>query len=96
MTHSYKEITKPQTYLVPVDVVCDRCGKPARIVGGGVNAVSWGACEGYIQGDISGELGGDTYRADLCKSCTDDLREWLGKGKGKGPQIGYQEPEVVG
>lgn len=88
MSHRFKEIRKDASYLVPVDVRCDRCGSKAKIIGAGLQTIAWGAAAGHLQG-------GDDFRADLCHDCTIELYEWLQVGRGKGPRVGYEEPEII-
>lgn len=78
-----------ENYLQVKDVICDRCGKPANIVGGRSDMICWGRFEGQLQGT------GNDAVADLCMRCTIKVKDFIDGDKGKGCQIGYKEPVIV-
>ena len=89
MAHQYKEVERPQAYLVPVDVICDRCGKKAGISGADPKAVAWGEATAWLQGESF------KRSADLCRSCAEEFVEWVNDGAGEGVRDGSEPPEIV-
>ena len=89
MAHKFKEVSRPQTYLVPVGATCDRCGESAGIMGAGRDRVAWGDVSVNIQGTFG------LFKADLCRSCSEELRDWIDEGPGPGMRDGTERPEIV-
>lgn len=69
---TYKEMSKPATYVFASEVTCDRCGRSAKVVGS-TSHDAWGEFEALIQGTD------DMVRLDLCQRCSDALIAWVGK-----------------
>jgi len=75
--YEQREIKQPvRVERTLVEASCDRCCKNAMFKGGIVGnfARIWGQITIFIQG-------GGMVRKDLCRQCSEDLIDWIERGK---------------
>lgn len=75
MTIQYKRREARHTVIEPTAITCDRCRENLGYLTGGSRKWNGTFIESYLW---RGEPPPEQYEWQLCVSCTDDLRGWIG------------------